>query len=307
VFWRAARQPLTLLALPPLLLLELAWGNAAHLPLAPRDVLEAEHPFAAAIRASAERRVIPLAGGHAQRTVTGGDVRWAEVMRASLRPDASGLERIGSLAFNLPATQRRTWRALGPNASLRGETGPLFGGCWAITDLGGTPPAGAVRVLDDLRLELRLHRLPCRARVYLSAAQPVDEQRGVGLLRRGLPPGQSIWEAPSAAPAAEGTATLVIDEPERQVIDAQASGPTALVVSDELVPGWTATLDGEPAPLYFTNVAVRGVSLPAGRHRVELRYRTPGLTAGLWLSSAGALLALLGLRWRRPAPPQGAA
>jgi Bacterial membrane protein YfhO len=290
----AARRPRALLALPVLLLLELAWGNAAHLPLAPRALLEGRHPFAEAIRAGGGGRVIPLAGGRARRTVTGGDVRWAEVMRASLRPDLGGLERLGSLAFNLPATQRRAWRALGPNASLRGEAGPLFGGCWAITDLDATPPAGAQPVLDDARLELRLLRLPCRQRVYLSAALEVDEGAAPALLRRGLPPGQSIWEGPPA-PAAEGTATLLTDEPERQVIDAQTSGNTALIVSDELAPGWTATLDGAPIPLYFANVAVRGVALPAGRHRVELRYRTPGLTAGLWLSALGLLLCALSL------------
>ncbi len=285
----SVRRPLLLCALPALLFLELAHGNHAHLPLAPRAVLESEHPFAAVIRA-AGHRVIPLAGGRALRTVTGGDVRWAEVMRASLRPDASGLEHVGSLAFNLPATQRRAWRALGPNASLRSTAGPLFDGCWAITDLDGKPPAGSEPLLEDARLELRLYRVACRPRVYLSAAEPVDERAAAATLHRGLAAGQSIWEAPSPALAAEGSVTLVTDEPEEMVLDASASGPTALVINDELTPGWTATLDGAPAPLYVTNVAVRGLALPAGHHRVELRYRTPGLTAGLWLSALGLLL-----------------
>jgi hypothetical protein len=291
----SARRPALLLALPALLLLELFHGNRAHLPLAPRQVLEAPHPLTAAIRAEGVHRVIPLAGGRARRTVTGGDTRWAEVMRASLRPDASGLDRVGSLGFNLPQAQRRAWHALGPNASLRAETGPLFDGCWTVTDLDGTPPAGATPVLDDPRLELRLHRVPCRPRVYLSAAEVVDERSAPARLRRGLAPGQSIWEAPMPAAAAEGAAVLVADEPEHLVIDAQASGPTALIVSDELTPGWTATLDGAPAPIYFANVAVRGLALPAGRHRVELRYRTPGLDLGLGLSALGLLLCALSL------------
>jgi hypothetical protein len=290
----SVRRPLALCALPALLFLELAHGNHAHLPLAPRAVLESEHPFAAAVRAGGHR-VIPLAGGRALRSVTGGDVRWAEVMRASLRPDASGLERIGSLSFNLPSTQRLAWRALGPNASLRASAGPLFDGCWAITDLDGKPPAGATPALEDARLELRLYGVPCRPRVYLSAAVTVDERAAASTLHRGLPAGQSIWEAPFAAPPAAGSVELVTDEPELLAIEATASGPTALVINDELTPGWTATLDGAPAALYATNVAVRGLALPAGRHRVELRYRTPGLTAGLWLSSLGLLLCALSL------------
>jgi hypothetical protein len=55
-------------------------------------------------------------------------------------------------------------------------------------------------------------------------------------------------------------------------------------------------------PIYAADLAARAVALPAGRHRVELRYRAPGLRVGAALSLAGlgALVALVALRRRLP-------
>jgi uncharacterized membrane protein YfhO len=65
-----------------------------------------------------------------------------------------------------------------------------------------------------------------------------------------------------------------------------------LVISDPYYPGWSAFLDGKPAPLLAANYALRGVAVPAGEHTVELRYRSVPLQAGL-AASALALAALL--------------
>lgn len=290
------------LLLPALVCAELLHGNGAHLPVAPRAALEAALPFAEAIRRD-PHRVVSLAGGHALRTVTGEDVHWAEVMRASLRPDASGAEHIGSLSFNLPLTQLRAWRALGPNASLRGQTGPLFDGCFAVVDMQAPDPPGATALIEDRAAELRLLRIPCRPRAYLSAMEPAGERGAAEGLRQGLAPGFTLWEHAGRAAAAEGSVRITADEPERLALEVEASADTALVVGDQLAPGWTATLDGAPAPLYFANVAARGMAMPAGRHEVEMRYRTPRLAAGAALSLAGlALAAALALRRRGTLP-----
>jgi hypothetical protein len=66
-------------------------------------------------------------------------------------------------------------------------------------------------------------------------------------------------------------------------------GPTFLVVNDRFDPGWKATIDGRPAPIYRTNGLVRGMSIPRGRHVVRMRYRA---AASVYL---GVLLAVLGL------------
>jgi uncharacterized membrane protein YfhO len=79
----------------------------------------------------------------------------------------------------------------------------------------------------------------------------------------------------------------------RLLVDVEATGDALLVIGELFLPGWRATVDGTPAPLIRADAIFRGVRVPGGRHQVELRYFTPGLRPGLYLS-AGAL-GLLGL------------
>jgi uncharacterized membrane protein YfhO len=65
-----------------------------------------------------------------------------------------------------------------------------------------------------------------------------------------------------------------------------------LVVSDAWYPGWSATVDGKPAPLLRADYALVGVALPAGRHVVELRFASRPTRAGLALSLLGVIGAL---------------
>lgn len=51
--------------------------------------------------------------------------------------------------------------------------------------------------------------------------------------------------------------------------------------------GWTAYVDGEKVKLYQANTAFMAVELSAGNHEIELKYWTPGLTAGICLSAVG--------------------
>ncbi|MDO4648860.1 MAG: YfhO family protein [Eubacteriales bacterium] len=48
--------------------------------------------------------------------------------------------------------------------------------------------------------------------------------------------------------------------------------------------GWTATVDGKPQELLQANTMYMALDLDAGEHEIELRYETPGLTAGLIIS-----------------------
>ncbi|MCC6957387.1 MAG: YfhO family protein, partial [Anaerolineales bacterium] len=62
-------------------------------------------------------------------------------------------------------------------------------------------------------------------------------------------------------------------------------------------PGWTARLDGAPAPLARANYLFQAVPVPAGQHTLELRYRPLSFYGGAALSLAG--LALLWVVWKR--------
>gem|GEM_PF-3692162 len=110
------------------------------------------------------------------------------------------------------------------------------------------------------------------------------------------------WEGGPALARAAGTVRWLPAEPEYLALDVVAEAPTALVVTDEYAEGWTARVDGQPVPIHPTLLAVRGVEVPAGPHRVEFFYRTRRFTAGLSLSLLGLLvgLALIAGGGRRP-------
>jgi hypothetical protein len=64
-----------------------------------------------------------------------------------------------------------------------------------------------------------------------------------------------------------------------------------LVFSESHYPGWEATVDEISAPILPTNLILRGVPVPAGKHIVELRYQPDWLPRAL----TALLLAALGL------------
>ena len=83
-----------------------------------------------------------------------------------------------------------------------------------------------------------------------------------------------------------------------------------LFVADTFADGWRARIDDEEVPIYPGLIAGRAIPVPAGEHRVELTYKTPGLRVGLVLSAIGwlAIIALaIGRRWRRRQKPEGEA
>jgi hypothetical protein len=77
------------------------------------------------------------------------------------------------------------------------------------------------------------------------------------------------------------------------------------------VPGWHATVDGQPVPLESFAGVMLQLKVPAGRHTVELRYWPSTFTAGLVLAGfalVGLLVALMvvvarGRRERGPGSP----
>jgi Bacterial membrane protein YfhO len=97
-----------------------------------------------------------------------------------------------------------------------------------------------------------------------------------------------------------GRARVAAYEPERVIVDARATRPALLVLTDTWFPGWKATVDGEPAPIHRVDYVIRGVSVPAGAHRVEFRYDPASWRFG-WIISAVALLGIAGaaaIGWR---------
>jgi hypothetical protein len=121
--------------------------------------------------------------------------------------------------------------------------------------------------------------------------------------------------APAELPALAGgelapdsAARVTLYEPNRLVIDTRAAQPAVLVLSEINYPGWEATVDGAAARIHATNYLLRGVVVPAGQHRVEMRYRAPAARNGAIISvvSLGVFGALLFYSYRRRSRRAGA-
>ncbi len=87
------------------------------------------------------------------------------------------------------------------------------------------------------------------------------------------------------------------------MIETDAATPAYLVLGDTFDPGWSATVDGRPVPIWPAYIAFRAVYLLQGTHTVIFTYRPAGFAAGLVLSGCGALLGLVFWflpRWSSP-------
>jgi hypothetical protein len=132
-----------------------------------------------------------------------------------------------------------------------------------------------------------------------AVSHPTVDTRRVAITERPLTGIPQENDAPSAASA--GSAGLVTYESKRVVARARANRRAVLVVTDVHYPGWKAWVDGRPAPLERVDYLLRGVVLPAGTHRVELRYEPTSWRVG-WMMSILALAVVVALTligWRR--------
>ena len=76
-------------------------------------------------------------------------------------------------------------------------------------------------------------------------------------------------------PESPGKATIHFDEyePTRVAISVKTPTATFIVLSDAYYPGWRAQIDSTPATLYETDIAFRGMVVPAGRHQITMQFR----------------------------------
>jgi hypothetical protein len=106
---------------------------------------------------------------------------------------------------------------------------------------------------------------------------------------------QASTPAPLATFAPEAaTMSITTHTPEYLSLNISASRPQIVFFGETFLPGWSARIDGEPAPIIAANRAFQAVRLPTGTHVLEWRYDPPGLMRGLLLSLLG-VLSLLGL------------
>jgi hypothetical protein len=106
-------------------------------------------------------------------------------------------------------------------------------------------------------------------------------------------------ELPSFPAPAPAEVKVVARTPMYVALEVAAQGLSYVAINQTWARAWRATLDGAPVRLLRTDVALSGLPVPAGRHRVELTYDDPWIRAGQILSAAAALACLAVLLARR--------
>jgi hypothetical protein len=82
-------------------------------------------------------------------------------------------------------------------------------------------------------------------------------------------------------------------------IKVKATGPGWLVLSEVYMPDWSAQVDGEPAAIYPTDLALRGVFVNWGEHTIEFNYQPRRVYAGSLISLLSLLASVTAVLVRR--------
>jgi hypothetical protein len=123
------------------------------------------------------------------------------------------------------------------------------------------------------------------------------------LLDPGFDPRREVvLGAGTPAPAGDaGTVRIAHLGFDRVSLEADMAQPGYVVLLESWAPEWRASVDGTAAPLLRANLIFRAVPVPAGRHRIEMSYRSLAAALGLGLSlvTLTALALAAGRAWRR--------
>lgn len=204
--------------------------------------------------------------------------RWQELMEA-IEPGIYARRRLGPIHSDASL--------LSPLLDLVGVKRLLLlvprdgGAAMKIVDR----PSALPRAFVVPRFEVAADRRARLARL----AEPGFDPRSLVLLE----------EAPSGWVEGAGTAEVTVYDPERIVVRVDGSGG-GLLVADNWYPGWRAWIDGRPVPILIGDHALRVVTLPPGRHDVEMRFHPASFSIGAAVS-IGSLALLLALCSRRGA------
>ncbi len=277
-------------------------------PVPGRGLLEPPPIVADLARDHPEGRVFsPVAGDRDLLSAwsIGGAGTWsAEVPLRSMRAVAGYsnlLPGISTATSPSPLPDPRRLRLLGV-ALAGGDPARILGLAdvrWLVTPF---PTSIAATRLDRRDGDLRRYRLSTFAgRVYSAfSARVATDDEAFDLLRRGaVDPQKTVLLAPGSPPVqlpgnarAGGYALSRVrrDEPELTEVETDASEPSLLVVTRTWDAGWSARVDGRPAPLLRAQLAFQAIPVPAGRHTVLLVYRPLTFQAGVLVSGVSLLL-----------------
>ncbi|MFN7944591.1 MAG: YfhO family protein [Blastocatellia bacterium] len=91
-----------------------------------------------------------------------------------------------------------------------------------------------------------------------------------------------------------GKVRITRSEPQRIELQTSNHQPGFLVLSEIDFRGWEARVDGVQTPIHRTDYALRGISVPAGQHRIEFVYRPLSFRVGMIAAISGVIFLIGG-------------
>ena len=168
---------------------------------------------------------------------------------------------------------------------------------WVLAQTGDVLPAGWNPIAQGQGMKLYENRkaLP-RAFVPRSLLAEPDPERRLAVLAsirdfsdRGVvtEPSAGDW-----VPNGDADVTIARYATDRIDLDVRAREPALIATSIPAWPGWRISLDGAALPQVIYNHGFIGFRVPAGTHRVALRYMPRSVVAGAAISAISAAIAL---------------
>ena len=91
----------------------------------------------------------------------------------------------------------------------------------------------------------------------------------------------------------KGTVKITAYEPNELHYDVESEQGGVVVFSEIYYPGWTATIDGQPAEPGRVNYVLRALKVPAGKHQVKLEFRPASVDATNRIAYAALAIMML--------------
>lgn len=228
-------------------------------------------------------------------------VRRRDELRGSLLPNLTLLDRIPALSNNDPLLPGCHSAYLDLIEDLGSQSGALLRAAGVGQVIGAVPTGwqsadGTTAFAPDVP---PLARLVAGARwldsdVALEAAlrDPAWDPAQRVLLA-GAPPPPPAGEVGSPEP---GEVALRVDRPDERHYRVITDRAAYLVIAETWYPGWSVTVNGEPADLHRANLTFMAVAVPQGESDVVLRYRLThwSLARGITLVAFVIALGLIG-------------
>lgn len=151
-----------------------------------------------------------------------------------------------------------------------------------------------------------------RARFLSCFVSVKNEREALGLVTNKATIETSNWFANHAIVETDSTSNestcqvaesypveIIENQPDHIAINVSAASRGVLLLADVWYPGWTAMVDGVPAPNLRVDYLFMGVEISTGNHKIDFVYRPLSFYMGAGISGLSLLIMLLSIEIRR--------